>query len=160
MEINASLFQEMSANYSEMFHFPPITSQIFTLMLFDFDQTGLTFEEIQEQLNASKSTVSNALNRLLQTHHIEFFNKMSERKRFYRINREIFMVQFQDEFNQMKKNKNILERYAAYRKQKTKDDFHTDKLNLHIRLLEAKIHLHQKTMNEISNLNQNQLYEN
>lgn len=154
MELKDVLFQDMSANYAEVFHFPPLTANIFTFLVFDFDQKGFTFEEILEATQASKSSVSNSLNRLLQTSHIEYICKIGDRRRFYRVNKEIFLIQFQDELNQLKKNKSILERFAQFRHSRVGDDMHAEKIRLHQQMLESKIQLHEETMNRMNEINE------
>lgn len=150
MHINKPLFEDMSAHYMEMYHFPPLTANVFTFLMFDFEQNGFTFEDILEATCASKSSISNTLNRLQQSNHIEFITKLGERKRYYRINKGIFKVQFQDSIAQLKKHKNILERYGSHRFDILKaEDEQTEKLNLYIELQENTISLFQNTLNKL-----------
>ncbi|MDO5654768.1 MAG: MarR family transcriptional regulator [Flavobacteriaceae bacterium] len=153
MEIKDSLFQDMSANYAEMFHFTPLTAHIFTYLLFDFEQNGLTFDQIQTKMCASKSSISNALNRLVQSNFVEYINKIGDRKRYYRINKEIFLIQFQEELTQLKKNKSILNRYANYRQKQVGLDIHSQNIELHLQLLDTKIKMHEQTMEQLQQLN-------
>ena len=153
MDIDKSLFEDLSAHYMEVFHLPPLTSNIFTFLLFDFNLDGLTFEEIQQAACASKSSVSTSLNRLVQSNHVEIVTKLGERKRYYRVNKEIFMVQFQDTIHDLKKSKTLIDRFATYRKQvKTEDDLNTEKLKLHISLLENTIKLYEDTLEKLNQL--------
>lgn len=154
MHIDQALFQDMSTRYAEVYNFPPLTANIYTYLLFDFEQTGLTFEDIQEAMRASKSSISNALNRLQQTNHIDFFHKIGDRKRYYRINKEIFILQFNEELIQYKKNKNLLDRFAQFRLDNFKDDIHNEKIKLHLQLLQNKIDLQEKMIAELQLFNQ------
>ena len=154
MESRDGIFQDMSANYAEMFNFPPLTANIFTYLIFDFEQKGFTFEDILEATNASKSSVSNSLNRLLQTSHIEFICKIGDRRRFYRINKEIFQIQFQEQLNHLKKNKSILERFAQFRQSKVGEDIHAEKMRIHHKMLEETIRLHEETMDKMKEINE------
>ena len=153
MKINDSLFQEMSANYEETLHFPPLTASIFTFLMFDHNHEGFTFDQILEAMNASKSSVSNALNRLLQTSHIEYINKIGERRRYYRINKQIFMIQFQNELSHYKKSKNILDRWANYHAEAFPESLHIEKIKLHQQLLQNKIELQEKMLHELTEMN-------
>ena len=112
---NKALLEDLSAIHMEMFHLPPLTANIFTLMMFDFEKEGITFEEILDATCASKSSVSNALNRLLQSNHIEFTNKLNERKRYYRVNQDVFKIHFRDTIIKLKKHKSVMQRYTSVR---------------------------------------------
>ncbi|MDF1675093.1 MAG: MarR family transcriptional regulator [Vicingaceae bacterium] len=61
----------------------PASSQILALLLIS-DQVELTFDQIRNTLNLSKSATSNALNMLIQMGRIEYITKMGDRKRYFR----------------------------------------------------------------------------
>ncbi|MCW3083320.1 MAG: hypothetical protein JWP12_686 [Bacteroidetes bacterium] len=48
------------------------------------DNTELTFDEIRETLNISKSATSNAINMMLSMDRIEYITKPGDRKRYFR----------------------------------------------------------------------------
>jgi DNA-binding transcriptional regulator GbsR (MarR family) len=62
----------------------PAAARITSLLMVS-DETELTFEEIYETLNISKSAASNALNFLLNTGRIEYITRSGERKRYFRV---------------------------------------------------------------------------
>ncbi len=62
---------------------PPVTARVLALMLVA-DNTCLSFADIQEHLNISKSSTSSALNMLLTTKHIEYITRPGDRKRYFR----------------------------------------------------------------------------
>lgn len=68
--------------YHEQQGFPPVVGRIMGL-LFVANQPHLTFEEIIENLNISKSATSNALNLLLQMRLIEYTTFSGDRKRYF-----------------------------------------------------------------------------
>ncbi|ALJ00018.1 GbsR/MarR family transcriptional regulator [Rufibacter tibetensis] len=68
--------------YHEQQGFPPVVGRIMGL-LFVSDQTHLSFEEIIDTLNISKSATSNALNLLLQLRLIEYTTFPGDRKRYF-----------------------------------------------------------------------------
>ncbi|AMM52919.1 hypothetical protein TH61_12390 [Rufibacter sp. DG15C] len=68
--------------YHEQQGFPPVTGRIMGL-LFVSEKPYLTFEEIIETLNISKSATSNALNLLLQMRLIEYTTFSGDRKRYF-----------------------------------------------------------------------------
>lgn len=68
---------------NEKYGLPPAECRVWGLFLVA-DKTELTFDEIRETLNLSKSGTSNALNTLQMTHHIEYITKLGDRKRYFR----------------------------------------------------------------------------
>ena len=61
----------------------PAAARILALLLVSA-RTELTFEEIYEALNLSKSATSNALNFLLSTGKVEYLTRPGERRRYFR----------------------------------------------------------------------------
>ena len=61
----------------------PAASRIFALLIIA-DQNELTFEEIYETLNMSKSAASNGINLLISTGRVEYITRPGERKRYFR----------------------------------------------------------------------------
>ena len=55
-----------------------------SLLLLVSARTELTFDEIREELNISKSAASNALNLLLSTEQVEYITLPGDRKRYFR----------------------------------------------------------------------------
>ncbi|MFB9862891.1 GbsR/MarR family transcriptional regulator [Rufibacter immobilis] len=68
--------------YHEQQGFPPATGRIIGL-LYVSDRPHLSFEEIIDTLNISKSAASNALNLLLQMRLIEYITFPGDRKRYF-----------------------------------------------------------------------------
>ncbi|WP_181303982.1 MarR family transcriptional regulator [Rufibacter sp. XAAS-G3-1] len=68
--------------YHEQQGFPPVTGRIMGL-LYVSDRPHLSFEEIVETLNISKSAASNALQLLQQMHLIEYTTYSGDRKRYF-----------------------------------------------------------------------------
>lgn len=60
----------------------PAPARVLALLLVS-DVTELTFDEIHETLNMSKSAASNAINLLLTTNKIDYMTKMGDRKRYF-----------------------------------------------------------------------------
>lgn len=64
---------------------PPTEARIIALLLVS-DELELTFDQIRETLQISKSATSNALAVLLLRHEIEYITKSGDRKRYFRSN--------------------------------------------------------------------------
>jgi DNA-binding transcriptional regulator GbsR (MarR family) len=85
--------------YHENNGFQPAVARVMGLLLVS-DKPELTFDEISETLNISKSATSNALNMLLNTGHLEYTTFSGDRKRYFRIKssnwREMFNRKMED----------------------------------------------------------------
>lgn len=64
---------------------PPTEARVAALLMIS-DVTELTFDEIRETLQVSKSATSNAINTLLLTKRIDYITKPGDRKRYFRSN--------------------------------------------------------------------------
>jgi len=76
------LIEQLGVFYEhEGFH--PAGARVLALLLIA-DRNELTFDEIKDALNISKSATSTAINLLLTTKRIEYFTNPGERKRYFR----------------------------------------------------------------------------
>lgn len=82
-ETQRRLVEELGVLY-EQGGMQPAAGRILALLVVS-DQVELTFEEICETLNISKSAVSNTLNFLINTDRVEYITQPGERKRYFRI---------------------------------------------------------------------------
>lgn len=78
-----SLIEEFGVLH-EQHGMQPAAGRVMAL-LFISDNVELTFEEIYETLQMSKSAASNAINFLLSTQKLEYITKPGERKRYFRV---------------------------------------------------------------------------
>lgn len=83
---NSDLFCCFSAHLEKTYKFPPLASKLQAYMILESDEEGVTFEDLLEIFNVSKSSLSNTINFLLSTNQIEYINKIDSRKRYFRIN--------------------------------------------------------------------------
>jgi DNA-binding transcriptional regulator GbsR (MarR family) len=87
MELNQTqrnLIEKLGV-FHEKTGMPPTESRVLSLLLVS-DEIELTFDEIRETLQVSKSAISNALNTLMLTNKIEYITKSGDRKRYFRSN--------------------------------------------------------------------------
>ncbi|TRZ45866.1 GbsR/MarR family transcriptional regulator [Robertkochia solimangrovi] len=63
---------------------PPMAGRILAHLIMESEH-GVTFDELVETLQASKSTISTNLNLLVKLNRIDYYTKSGERKRYYRI---------------------------------------------------------------------------
>jgi DNA-binding transcriptional regulator GbsR (MarR family) len=77
------VIEQIGINY-EKFGMQPAAARVMGL-LYVADNPELTFDEITDCLQISKSATSNAINLLLQTEQIEYNTFSGDRKRYFRL---------------------------------------------------------------------------
>lgn len=115
-EKQRDLIERMGAFYEQM-GMPPTESRIMALLVV-CDQTELTFDQIREVLQISKSATSNALNLLLLSQQITYRTKIGERKRYFSSNIIDWEQMIAGEMQRTFKVKNLLQEALELR---TKD---------------------------------------
>lgn len=98
----------------------PSTARISALLLVS-DKIELTFDEIREILNLSKSATSNGLNFLLSTKRVEYVRKRCDRKRYFRSRIETWKDSFIESFNLLISFTDMLEEVREIRSADTKE---------------------------------------
>ncbi len=111
----------------------PAAARIAALLVIS-DRLELTFDEIREVLNLSKSATSNAINLLLSLHRIEYITKPGDRKRYFRSNLARWKSVMKEKFTEFAKTNSIMKEVLDQRTPET-DEFNQSLHDL-IRLFE------------------------
>lgn len=147
-------FQDFSSHHETMYNFPPLTSKIYTYIMCNNFREGVTFDEIVEKLNASKSSVSNSLNLLINNNQIEHFSKIDERRRFFRLNPEYLSIRLNVIRDTLEKEKSLTLRMQEL---KTKNGLElikcTKRMHIYIEHLENATHSLTETIEKLKNSN-------
>jgi DNA-binding transcriptional regulator GbsR (MarR family) len=118
-ERQKELIEKVGVTY-EKSGLPPAVSRVLGLLLIS-DRTELTFDEIRDTLNLSKSATSNAINVLLTHSRIEYITYSGDRKRYFRSK----VRDWQDGFNRtletMEVFQNLFKEILEQRNPETKD---------------------------------------
>jgi len=77
------LIEELGVHFEQLHLLSPLAARVYAILLIE-GKEGKTFEELTEMTEASKSTVSNSINLLLQAEMIEYFTVTGDRKRYFR----------------------------------------------------------------------------
>jgi DNA-binding transcriptional regulator GbsR (MarR family) len=101
--------------YQENNGFQPAVARVMGLLLVS-DRAELTFDEISETLNISKSATSNALNMMLNTGHIEYTTFSGDRKRYFRIKSSNWQELFSKKMEDLSVLNTLLKRVLEVRK--------------------------------------------
>lgn len=96
----------------------PSSARILALLMV-CDKTELTFDEIRETLELSKSATSNAINTLLQIQHIDYITKTGDRKRYFKSTVDMWKMQFAKQFDRLTKFSDLLEEIYEARTSQT-----------------------------------------
>lgn len=81
--INHNFIEELSLHFEREQKLPPLASKIYSILILSKSET-LTFEEIIDFTGASKSSVSNQLNFLIEEGRVNFIFKEDKRKRYFK----------------------------------------------------------------------------
>lgn len=78
------LIEEIGLYIDETLNISPLAARIYALlMLSSYD--GLTFDEIAEAIEASKSSTSVNINVLIQLKYVKYYTKPGDRKRYFKV---------------------------------------------------------------------------
>lgn len=116
-EEQQELIERMGVFY-EQHGIPPMEGRIMSLMII-CDEPELTFDQIRELLNISKSATSTALNTLLLTQRIIYKTKPGDRKRYFVSNIVQWQEGLSDGFQKMLGVVMILKEALAQRTDRT-----------------------------------------
>lgn len=104
--------------YHEKTGAPPATARISALLLVS-PVTELSFDEIRETLNLSKSATSNALNMLLNTGKVDYITKSGDRKRYFKNKMSNWKTDLRENFQKLTKAADVLEEVLEARPKET-----------------------------------------
>lgn len=99
---------------------PPAATRIGALLMVS-DKLELTFDEIRETLNLSKSATSNGINFMLMSNKVKFITKTGDRKRYFKSNVASWKEDFSSQFQNQSAFCNLLKEIEAVRTTETPD---------------------------------------
>lgn len=78
------LVEMFGVHFESQFNLPPLGARILGMLIMDTCKAGITFEDLLERMNASKSSVSTNLNLLLKLGKIHYYTLPGDRKKYFR----------------------------------------------------------------------------
>lgn len=111
---------EETGKVFEKFGLTPMQGRIITFLIIS-DQPEKTFDEMVKYFNASKSSISNSLNYLLQIRMIDYKTYASDRKRYFFVNDSFFRVYFMNVLENVKELKSHALRIVSMRSPEHKE---------------------------------------
>jgi DNA-binding transcriptional regulator GbsR (MarR family) len=154
------LVEKLGVNFEKLKILAPVAARIFATLILT-EKKGITFDELVEELNASKSTISTHLEHLQSLNKISYVTRPGDRKRYFIIHPNL-ILNFIDEMiekwnNEKSIHQDIID-YKEKRKQNTeKEDPECDiefNKNFLIFLDEATTAVQKLKLNVIQNKNQ------
>ena len=103
----------------------PMEARVFALLLLA-DPPAMEFFAIQEFLEASKSTISNALKRLMNEGRVDYITKPGDRKRYFRVSSQKWLEQIQEGFATITPFVATMNKVLQLRKHTSSPEFNAD----------------------------------
>ena len=112
------LIEEL-AHVNDMLGSQPAMSKILALLTVS-DEVELTFDQIKDTLDLSKSAVSQALNQLVIMKRISYKTRIGDRKRYFHIRLADWDTLIMEQFNGVSSLVSVYKKVLAKRSSKTK----------------------------------------
>lgn len=78
------LIEMFGIHFEQLYHIPPLAARILGTLVIDGCKLGLTFEELVEKMQASKSSISTNLNLLQKMKLITYLTYTGDRKKYFK----------------------------------------------------------------------------
>lgn len=142
------LIEEL-ANVNERLGIQPAMSKVLGLLAVS-DNPELTFDEIKDTLELSKSAVSQALNQLLMSKKISYKTKIGDRKRYFHLRIADWDTHILEQFEGVSSLIRVYEKVIAIRTTETKEfNENLKKMANFLSLVHNQVmSLHQKIVQE------------
>jgi DNA-binding transcriptional regulator GbsR (MarR family) len=114
-KFNEKLSIELSSHFEEEHNMPPLASKIYSILILSQSEC-LTFDEILTITKASKSSVSNQINFLIDEGRVEFIFKDKKRKRYFKTKEDYFKKTLEIHQQKIQKETNILSKIIDHKK--------------------------------------------
>lgn len=151
------LFKNVTSHYEKFYKLQPLTAKVYAYFVFNNCQDGLTFDYLVDLFHVSKSSMSNSVNTLMDLNFIEDFKKENERKRYFRINKKLFLQRLHEVFYRLEKEKNIVEQLKEYKLNASNQVFDAKAFDIYIDHLSQVTNSINKTIQNLNlYINQNE----
>lgn len=147
--LELDLFKEVSAHYERFHKLQPLTAKIYALLVINNCTNGLSFEDLLEIFQSSKSSISHSINTLIEMNFIEQHKKENERKRYFRINQNLFMKRLEDVRERLLEEKNVYIKIREYKKTNATVLFNDEAFDYYITHLDGATHSIENTIKNL-----------
>jgi DNA-binding transcriptional regulator GbsR (MarR family) len=108
------LIELFGIHFEKIGHLPPLGSRILSTLILDACVRRYSFEDLVEQMGASKSSISTNLNLLLKLGKITYYTLPGDRKKYYRPS--AFSERFDNYLKMIAFEKEIMDKMLDYRR--------------------------------------------
>jgi DNA-binding transcriptional regulator GbsR (MarR family) len=119
------LVEEIGVHFEGQYNLPPLAARIFAILVLT-EKEGLTFEDCLEKRNASKSSISTALNLLLNLEMIEYYTVSGDRRRYFNIKNSFFLTKLEQELKKITQASSNIKKMMEYNQK-----FNSEKAKMH-----------------------------
>lgn len=117
----SELIEKIGLNLETKLKLSPLASRIYTLLILSaYD--GLTFEEIRQTIQASKSATSVNINVLTQLDYVVSYTKPGERKRYFKLAKHSQVIALEGELQKIRAEMEMVNEINSYNKK-----YHSEK---------------------------------
>lgn len=109
------LVEEMGVYFETCDTLSPLSSRIFAYLALTLED-GVSFEELQEALEASKSSISTNLQLLQSMGRIGYCTRPGDRKRYFKIDDEQIINRLEDKIETWNHEKNLHKKVLDYKR--------------------------------------------
>lgn len=127
------LIEKLGVFFEKSYELSPVSARILSKIVLSGKQ-GVTFDQLVQQLCASKSTISTQLNLLQDLNKIEYYTKPGDRKKYFITHKNMLLNQIDSmllNFNQEKELHAEIKIYKEEKNQKIPDSSLKFNLKLH-----------------------------
>lgn len=111
---NSNLIEELSSHFVHEHDLPPLASKIYSFLILSKVES-LTFDEIIDITGASKSSVSNQLNFLIEEGRVDFIYKDDKRKRYFKTKRDYLCKTLETHLEKIQKEIKMLSKIIQHK---------------------------------------------
>lgn len=122
MKEKKELIEEIGLNIEALLGIAPLAARIYALLILS-SYEGLTFDEIKEAVQASKSSVSTSLKVLTQLKYIDYHTKPGVRKRYFRVAKYLQLISLEQKLQSLDSQIELIEKINEYNKQHHPEKF-------------------------------------
>lgn len=115
----ADLVEKLGVHLEKKDHLAPVAARILSYVILT-GKLGTTFEDLVNDLCASKSTISTHLSHLQDLKKISYFTKTGDRKKYYIINRDTMLQGISNMVEEWKNEKELHIEIKAYKEETNK----------------------------------------
>lgn len=108
------LISELSLHFEVEHNLPPLASKIYSFLILSKVEC-MTFEELIDITGASKSSVSNQLNFLIEEGRVDYIYKDDKRKRYFKTKRDYLCKTMESHLNKIEKEISMLSKVIQHK---------------------------------------------